>query len=87
MSKEVETILKERSTTHGDYTFQAFRCQRIQRCFTDAPGWDELNDIQRDALQMIAVKISRILTGNPNHKDNWLDLAGYATLVANRIEE
>ena len=34
---------------------------------------------------MIAVKISRILTGDPSHADNWHDIAGYATLVERRL--
>lgn len=35
---------------------------------------------------MIAVKIARILVGDCNHPDHWHDIAGYATLVADRLE-
>ena len=35
---------------------------------------------------MIAHKIGRILAGDPNHIDHWLDIAGYATLVAKELE-
>ena len=38
------------------------------------------------ALDMIAVKISRILSGNPSHKDSWVDIAGYAKLISDRLE-
>ena len=41
---------------------------------------------QEDALMMISVKISRILNGDPNYSDNWRDIAGYATLVADRLD-
>ena len=34
---------------------------------------------------MIAVKIARILNGDPNHFDSWIDIAGYATLAAELI--
>ena len=34
---------------------------------------------------MIACKIARILSGDPNWRDHWDDIAGYATLVAERL--
>ena len=46
-----------------------------------------MDDDQREALEMIAHKIARILNGDPNYADNWIDIAGYATLVANRLEK
>ena len=36
---------------------------------------------------MISHKIARIMNGDPNYADNWIDIAGYATLVANRLEK
>jgi hypothetical protein len=35
---------------------------------------------------MIVHKISRIVNGNPDKVDHWVDIAGYATLVADRLE-
>lgn len=40
---------------------------------------------QAEALDMIAHKIGRILAGDPNYADSWHDIAGYAQLVANRL--
>ena len=42
---------------------------------------------QREALEMIQHKVARILNGDPTYTDNWIDIAGYATLVANRLEK
>jgi hypothetical protein len=42
--------------------------------------WESLSYQQAEALDMIASKLSRIMC-NPNHKDSWHDIAGYATLV------
>lgn len=36
---------------------------------------------------MIAHKIGRILNGDPNYADSWIDIAGYAKLVADRLEK
>lgn len=46
----------------------------------------DLDPDQREALEMIAHKIARILNGDPNYADSWHDVAGYATLVADRLQ-
>jgi hypothetical protein len=48
-------------------------------------NWNELDDIQREALQMIASKIARILSGNHAEIDHWKDIAGYANLAVREI--
>ena len=50
-------------------------------------GLLELAPDQIEALEMIAHKIARILNGNPDTHDHWHDIAGYATLVANRLTD
>ena len=35
---------------------------------------------------MICHKIGRILNGDPDYGDSWRDIAGYALLVADRLE-
>ena len=47
-------------------------------------GWAKLTDPQKEALEMIAHKIGRILAGRPAFRDQWDDIAGYAKLVAYR---
>lgn len=41
---------------------------------------------QQEALDMIAHKIGRIVNGDPDYADSWVDIAGYAKLVADRLE-
>jgi hypothetical protein len=41
---------------------------------------------QQEALDMIFHKIGRIVNGDPDYADSWIDIAGYATLVADRLE-
>jgi hypothetical protein len=43
-------------------------------------------DDQWEALEMIVHKIGRIVNGNPDVTDHWVDIAGYATLIADRLE-
>ena len=42
---------------------------------------------QRESIHMILVKLSRILYGKHDHVDHWDDIAGYATLVVNRLKD
>jgi hypothetical protein len=50
-------------------------------------GFERLMDDQRETLDMIAHKIGRILAGDPNVEDHWKDIAGYATLSADRVRK
>jgi len=42
--------------------------------------------VQREALRIIASKISRMCSCDPEYADNWHDIAGYATLVEGRCQ-
>ena len=48
--------------------------------------WTALADDQKEALEMIAHKVARIVNGDPHYADSWVDIAGYAKLVADRLE-
>lgn len=80
----VRETIQERHTTHGDYVKRCRISQNLKGDMAESGGWEDLNDGQREALEMIAVKISRILAGDPDCADHWLDIAGYATLAADR---
>jgi hypothetical protein len=76
--------LNERGATHGDFRENARMSQAIKRVYEASPAWAALDDVEREALELIAFKSARILTGGghgPKHADNWRDIAGYATLA------
>ena len=41
---------------------------------------------QHEALEFIFTKIARIINGNADNVDSWVDIAGYAKLVADRLQ-
>tara|TARA_R110000823_G_scaffold65369_2_gene153403 strand:+ start:443 stop:715 length:273 start_codon:yes stop_codon:yes gene_type:complete len=41
---------------------------------------------QQEALDMICHKIARIVNGDPDYADSWIDIAGYAQLVSDRLK-
>jgi hypothetical protein len=75
------TLLYERQKTHGDYYRTAGTAQELKDVMRRGVNWKTLDDTQREALEMIATKIARVLSGNPHEADHWRDIAGYATLI------
>ena len=81
---DVGSTLAERGSRYGDFTDNSRVSRSIQTEFQSHPGWARLDDTKREGLTMIAQKIARILNGDPEYKDNWHDIAGYAVLVEDR---
>jgi hypothetical protein len=84
---DVRTTLKERGITHGDYPSQALTADAIRAEIIHSLSYPAMTAVQRDALLMIAVKISRICNGDHRAGDTWLDIAGYATLAYDYLQE
>ena len=81
----IEKTLKQRQKTHGDFATHAKISQDLENVMREH-GLYELDADQIEALEMVAHKIARILNGNPNYFDSWHDVAGYSTLVADRLK-
>lgn len=82
----VQETLQERGSRYGDFTENARISQQLKSLMAGFSGWGELNYVQREALTMIAQKIARILNGDPNYRDNWHDIQGYARLAEERCK-
>lgn len=85
---DVNKILEERGTRYGEFVTHAEITQRLKGIthkYLHNSG-KELSDDQQEALDMILSKIGRIINGDPDYADTWVDIAGYATLVADRLE-
>lgn len=81
----INDTLSEREKRYGDFHNHAWITQCIKDAMTHDDGWYKLNSSQKEALEMIAHKIGRIINGDPNYADSWHDIAGYATLVENEL--
>lgn len=76
-----EPILAERQSTHGTFGDNANVSQALKEIMHSAPGWHQLTMIERESMDMIALKFSRILSGKSMEKQHWEDVVGYAKLV------
>ena len=83
----IRSILNQREKNYGDYSDVADTSQRLKNVLRQNPRWDELYQFQRESLDMIANKIARIVNGNTDYADSWIDIVGYAQLVVDRLQD
>ena len=88
MPTDVDATLAERGTRYGKFTGHAEVTTKLKRTIgSELSKRDKrLADDQQEALDMICHKIGRIVNGDPDYADSWVDIAGYAKLVADRLE-
>jgi Domain of unknown function (DUF6378) len=77
----VET-LNDRQARYGDFGKLAQAAQAFKSVCRHSPSWVTMTATQREAAEMIMLKMCRILYGDPLHFDTWHDVAGYALLAA-----
>lgn len=85
---DVDTVLNERAKDYGKFIEGAEIMQMLKRLvhnYVEQRGTPLAFD-QREAIDMIIHKLGRIINGNPDKVDHWTDIAGYAKLVADRLE-
>lgn len=82
---EVDKILSEREHVYGSF-------DDVSRMYTNLVTLvDEADSILgckvKCSIDMILMKIARIVSGDQYYRDNWSDIAGYAMLVVKSIDE
>lgn len=86
---DINTIMEERGSSYGDFGNQAMCAQTLKQILhghAHRHGVD-LSGEQKEAIDMMATKLSRIVNGDPNKVDSWRDVEGYAKLIADRLEK
>ncbi len=82
---ETKEILDQREKLYGKFEMQALIAQELK---TIIKHYQE-NSMERykiEALEMILHKIARIINGDSNHIDSWIDIVGYSQLVVNILK-
>ena len=84
----IDETLDARAQDYGKFKDGAALMQAMKRTLADHARMHNKTfaDDQWEALEMIVHKIGRIVNGNPDKVDSWIDIAGYATLVADRLQ-
>lgn len=85
----VEDTLKERGEIYGDYKngilFRTEMKKLIYNRFEQVHG-RKMSISQQEFFSDTIMKLSRLAV-TPNHKDSWHDLAGYAKLMEDAIDD
>lgn len=86
---DIDATLAERGSRYGKFKDHAAIAQELKRALyrhMDQVSHVEPDADQLEALEMICHKLARIVNGDPDYADSWVDIAGYAKLVADRLE-
>jgi len=82
-----ESLISERHKTHGAYNDTARIIQSFKRVVRNelyhrhTRGQAPLTDSQYESMDMILVKIGRIISGDSAYEGHWSDIAGYAKIA------
>jgi len=82
---DISELITERGNKYGAFKDGAEIMRDLKNAMHSTDGWEKLSPSQQEALDMIQHKIGRVLNGDPNYDDNWKDIAGYATLIAEEL--
>lgn len=81
----IHEVLVERGSRYGPFAGHARITQALKQDMQCCPKWISLSASQQEALEMIVHKIGRILNGDPNYLDSWVDIVGYTQLVIDEL--
>ena len=82
----IEEVLEQRQTTYGSFTKNAEVSQMLKYFMIQGTNYKQMPVTHREALEMIVHKIARVVNGDPNYIDNWVDIIGYSQLVIEEIK-
>lgn len=85
MTQNITEVLTERGSRYGKFKDHAAIAQDLKAILWKH-DYQRMRPDQCEALEMICHKIARILNGDPDYADSWVDIAGYATLVSDRLQ-
>ena len=80
-------VLKQRGDRYGSFDSNAKLSQGLKVEMHTCGRWHMLRPYQKEALDMIQHKISRVLNGDHLYEDNWVDIIGYAQLALDQIRK
>jgi hypothetical protein len=78
---KLDQDLRERDSRYGKFRDNGRVSQELKCALRSGTFWHRLTAPQKEALEMIAVKMGRIVSGDCGKQpDSWYDIAGFAKL-------
>lgn len=83
----IDKTLADREKRYGSFVGHALITQSIKNAMRMGKNWNFLSPEMKEALEMTAHKIGRILNGDQNYRDSWHDIIGYIKLIDDALAE
>ena len=85
--KKLATVLSARRDKYGPFIKNATISQDLKEILHKSANWGAMPPDMKEALHMIVHKISRIVEGDFEYDDSWIDISGYSTRVVERLHQ
>lgn len=84
LENEVQLVVSARDSSYGGFSGISKTCQSFKDLARNCPSWSSLAPCEKEGIDMIFHKITRILYAPNKIRDSWVDIGGYvrATLQA-----
>ena len=83
---EVNIAVNIRDSSYGGFEGISDTCQKFKDIARDCPSWKNLEASEREGLDMIFHKITRILYSPGKIRDSWVDIGGYAKATLKALD-
>ena len=87
ITPSLDSVLQERGSRYGSLMSNATISQKLKEILHNSTNWEAMPPDMKEALHMIAHKIARIVEGDFNYDDSWIDISGYSTLIVERLHQ
>lgn len=87
ITPSLDSVLQERGSRYGSLMSNATISQNLKESLHNSTNWEAMPPDMKEALHMIVHKISRIVEGDFEYDDSWIDISGYSTLIVERLHK
>ena len=82
---DVRLVIRSREAAHGDLAIYAALLRRFQDVARDGLNWAKASDAHKVAIDEMLRALTGALVGDPDLRDHYDTIAGYATSAAERL--
>lgn len=83
---EVDRVLSERGDNYGSYNRHSIVAEGMMSRLSLASNFNDLPAHMEHTFRLIIDKMTRAANGNWRHRDNLVDIIGYATLSLKELD-
>lgn len=79
----IDDVLQERGARYGTFSQNGALYHALKTLLTT----EKASPVQQMCLDMISMKLSRMINGDINYRDNWVDIIGYCKGALGEVDE